>query len=99
MLYVNMLLEHFHVDNFDRLLTYQTLRFNQTVCSETKVFSDIISNKWAALCFKFVYFSSVKYHKTYGMCHELRVQIWLFTTTFFWKIPLSSNILLTYIQY
>lgn len=32
------------------------------------------------------------------MCHALKIQIQLFTTTFFWSIPLSSNILLTYIQ-
>ena len=98
MLYINMLLEHFCVDSFYRLLTYQMLCFNQIVSSETRVFSDMISNKWVGIRFMFVYFCLVKCHKTYGMCHALRIQIWLFTTTLFWNIPLPSNIVLTYIQ-
>jgi hypothetical protein len=90
-----MLLENFCVDSFDRLLTYQILCFNQIVSSETKVFSDMISNKWVGIRFMFVHFCLVKCRKTCGMCHA---QIRLFTTTFFWNVPLSSKIVLTYIQ-
>jgi hypothetical protein len=60
MLYINMLLEHFCVDNLDWLLIYQILCFNQIVSSEAKVFSNMITNNSVGICFMFVYFCIVK---------------------------------------